>query len=327
MISIIVPIYNVEDYLRPCVDSILNQTFTDYELILVDDGSTDSSGLICDQYAEQDNRIVVVHKENGGLSSARNAGLDKSKGDFILMIDGDDFIHPMMVMVLHSLIIRNDYDFAMCSHQDVNNKSSVDFVAWDNNSEPQILSQDDCMKNMHLYVDSDFNVVWNKLYSRRVIENCSFKKVMPEDVEFNTNVYQNVNKAIFLPVPLYYYVMRPGSIMRSPNLKWRHYNVILTAKLCLDNIPKELSAYRGYCLYRLYRLLVSRSYNSYGTDYYDFVQSNVLSIKDETYKEFLTIPHMSFVEKHLRVFLLDHPTLLKRVWDILIRVLSIVRKP
>jgi len=95
----------------------------------------------------------------------------------------------------------------------------------------------------------------------------------------------------------------------------------------LDNIPKELSAYRGYCLYRLYRLLVSRSYNSYGTDYYDFVQSNVLSIKDETYKEFLTIPHMSFVEKHLRVFLLDHPTLLKRVWDILIRVLSIVRKP
>lgn len=93
-ISIIVPIYKVERYLKRCVDSILNQTFTDFELILVDDGSPDNCGRICDEYAEKDNRIYVIHKENGGLSDARNAGLDYATGQYIIFVDSDDFVEP-----------------------------------------------------------------------------------------------------------------------------------------------------------------------------------------------------------------------------------------
>lgn len=93
-ISIIVPVYNVEAYLCRCIDSILAQTFTDFELILVDDGSPDNCSSICDEYAKKDSRIVVVHKENGGLSDARNTGLDIAKGEYIGFVDSDDFIHP-----------------------------------------------------------------------------------------------------------------------------------------------------------------------------------------------------------------------------------------
>ena len=113
MISIIVAIYNVEKYLKACLDSILNSSFTDYELILIDDGSTDTSGLICDQYAQHDSRIIVIHQQNGGIYAARNTGLNKSRGDYILMIDGDDCIHPQMIEVLFNFIISGDYDFSM----------------------------------------------------------------------------------------------------------------------------------------------------------------------------------------------------------------------
>ena len=93
-LSIIVPVYNVEEYITECIDSILAQTYKDWELILVDDGSTDNSGKICEEYALKDSRIKVIHKENGGLSSARNSGLDIAKGEYITFIDGDDFISP-----------------------------------------------------------------------------------------------------------------------------------------------------------------------------------------------------------------------------------------
>lgn len=95
-ISVIVPVYNVEPYLRQCVDSILGQTFRDFELILVDDGSPDGCPAICDEYAKMDSRVKVIHKENGGLSSARNAGLDVAKGKYIAFVDSDDWIHPEM---------------------------------------------------------------------------------------------------------------------------------------------------------------------------------------------------------------------------------------
>ncbi len=104
MITVIVPVYNVEDYLENCIDSILNSTCDDFELILVDDGSTDKSGLICDHYKPKENRIKVIHKENSGVSGARNMGLDNAQGDYISFIDGDDVIHPMMLGILRTTL-------------------------------------------------------------------------------------------------------------------------------------------------------------------------------------------------------------------------------
>lgn len=115
IISIIVPVYNVEKYLPKCIHSILKQTFTDYELILVNDGSTDQSGDICNQFAELDNRIIVIHKKNEGLSSARNAGIDIARGMFLSFVDSDDYIQEDMHEFLYSILIREDADLAMCS--------------------------------------------------------------------------------------------------------------------------------------------------------------------------------------------------------------------
>ena len=113
MISIIVTIYKVERFLRVCVDSILNSTYRDIEVILVDDGSPDNSGAICDEFAARDSRVRVIHKANAGVSEARNSGIKAATGDYILFVDGDDVVHPRMVEVLYDGIVSGDYDFSM----------------------------------------------------------------------------------------------------------------------------------------------------------------------------------------------------------------------
>ena len=118
-ISIIVPVYNVESYLSNCIDSILNQTFKDFELILVNDGSTDKSLEICKHYKNMDDRIFIIDKKNGGLSSARNAGLDIIKGEYIGFVDSDDYIHPQMYELLYKQIIENEADISMCEFKKV----------------------------------------------------------------------------------------------------------------------------------------------------------------------------------------------------------------
>ena len=109
-ISIIIPMYGVEKYLRRCLDSVQNQTFTDWQAICVDDGSPDKSGEIAEEYAKKDKRFVVIHKENGGLSDARNAGMEHATGDYILYIDSDDFIHPQTLEIAYSLALRDGSD-------------------------------------------------------------------------------------------------------------------------------------------------------------------------------------------------------------------------
>ncbi|UOK56378.1 glycosyltransferase [Bacillus sp. OVS6] len=114
-ISIVVPIYNVEKYLHKCIDSILSQNFTDLEIVLVNDGSTDSCGRICDEYSIKDNRVKVIHKKNGGLSDARNTGIEISTGDFIGFVDSDDWVEPNMYETLYNLCISNSADISTCS--------------------------------------------------------------------------------------------------------------------------------------------------------------------------------------------------------------------
>ena len=113
LISIIVPIYNVEGYVSTCIDSLLRQTYPHLQIILVDDGSTDRSGAICDKYARQDTRIEVIHQENAGLSAARNSGLKRAIGELIAFVDGDDYVHPQMYDTLYRALRSGDYDFSM----------------------------------------------------------------------------------------------------------------------------------------------------------------------------------------------------------------------
>ena len=220
MISIIVPVYNIEDYLRRCLDSILNSTYTDYELILVDDGSTDSSGLICDEYAAKDNRIIVIHQDNKGLSPSRNTGLNISKGEYILMIDGDDCIHVRMIEILYDSITRDDYDFSMCLYQPISNLEMIDtqrMVTIDENS-LQPMSQNECMRYLYLNRSTyDYFVVWNKLYRRELLKGIFFNHDASQDTEFNKKVYLRVKKAVCYREQLYFYIKQTLRIISKPS--------------------------------------------------------------------------------------------------------------
>lgn len=187
MISVLVAVYNVEDYLPRCLDSVLSQTYLDLEIILVDDGSTDSSGSICEKYAEKDERLKVIHQANEGLSSARNTGLRAATGDYILMIDGDDALHPQMIEILHKLITSGDYDFSMCygeriydvSKIDGKSKRRVDMIS------PLELTAESCFHYLSGRKGSSrvqYWVTWNKLFKKEILHNCYFKKLPEKDV-------------------------------------------------------------------------------------------------------------------------------------------------
>ena len=127
LVSIIVPVYNVEKYLERCLDSLINQTLKDIEIILVDDGSTDDSGNICDKYAKKDKRIKVIHKENGGLSDARNIGLSIANGRYLQFVDSDDFIHKQMIEILYNTIINNNADISICDFDKVYENTKIKY--------------------------------------------------------------------------------------------------------------------------------------------------------------------------------------------------------
>lgn len=173
MISIIIPVYKVEAYLADCINSVLAQTCTDFELILVDDGSPDSCGELCDRYAARDSRISVIHQENGGLSAARNAGLDAAKGEYIMFVDSDDWIEPDTLEVMLPLLQNTGADLAVCSFQ-ITKTFPADTTAVRHLFPGQTLSMeavlaDQCTPNAWIYT-----APWAKLYSRDLFDGIRF---------------------------------------------------------------------------------------------------------------------------------------------------------
>ncbi|MBQ7882921.1 MAG: glycosyltransferase, partial [Phascolarctobacterium sp.] len=168
-LSIIVPVYKVEQYIHKCVDSILNQSFTDFELILVDDGSPDNCGKICDEYAAKDKRVRVIHKENGGVSQARNLGIDEAKGEYISFIDPDDWVDLDMYEKLFSFVDQNELDVACFEVYEVKgSKCSTSFRF----NEDKVMDGQTALKN--ILVDIIDNSPCNKVYKKTVWEGVRF---------------------------------------------------------------------------------------------------------------------------------------------------------
>jgi len=219
-VSIIVPVYNVEQYLENCIESILNQTFKDYELILVDDGATDKSGEICDKYERKDSRIRVIHKSNGGLSSARNAGLDVACGKYIGFVDSDDSIHPKMYEILYDLAQKYKSDISCCNY-----KHTYSLVNEEREEMKltEIIEMDNIQAVNTLY-DKDIGVrlvvAWNKLYSRDLFEDLRYEVGRIHEDEFIAHklLYKS-NKTVYINSELYYYLQREGSIMSQISYK------------------------------------------------------------------------------------------------------------
>lgn len=211
-ISIIVPIFNMQDYLIECLDSILSQTFKDWECILVDDGSTDSSPEICDKYALRDSRFIVIHKSNGGVSSARNEGLKACKADFIGFVDPDDWIEPTLFEHLYNLILENDADIAQVGYwREYRGRRSVKHQT----KEVKVIDGKTAMEEIAF--DRLHNYLWNRLHRRSII-NCHFPEGRVfEDIFAYGHWLKNVRSMVIDPTPLYHYRMRKGSIVHDAN--------------------------------------------------------------------------------------------------------------
>lgn len=218
-ISVIVPIYKIERYLRQCIDSILAQTFTDFELLLIDDGSPDGCPAICDEYAEKDARIRVFHKQNGGVTSARNKGLDNAKGNWIIYIDGDDWIEPTYVEELYNAAINNEADIAICAFR---------FVYEDGSSviEHPTRWDDDKSVSLNRYISSVWTTAWGSIHKSSLYHNNGVRSPQNitycEDFHLMARLCYFADKVITIDSPLYNYRQQLSSIMHSLNDKtWR----------------------------------------------------------------------------------------------------------
>ena len=214
LVSIIVPIYKVEPYLRRCLDSIVNQTYTNLEIILVDDGSPDGCPQICDEYAARDKRIVVIHKDNGGLSDARNAGLDICKGEYISFVDSDDWTNENYIANLLDIITKNKADIAIAEN-----------IRTDGCSEPSkgnisinVYTPQNALKHLFSQNHIAFTVSWGKLYKKSLFTSLRFPIGKYHEDEFTTYIlFYKSKKIVYTSEILYYYYQRADSTMGTPH--------------------------------------------------------------------------------------------------------------
>lgn len=256
-VSIIVPIYNAETFLRRCVESVLNQEYTDFELLLADDGSRDDSGAICDEYAAADNRVRVFHKENSGVSDARNLCLDKARGRYLQFLDADDWITSNATKLLVRAMEEHQCDMVISDFyrvvgERVSPKGDID--------ETRVLSREEYAAHMmENPADYYYGVLWNKLYRREIVERHHLRMDPAinwcEDFMFNLEYIRRAETFVALQVPIYYYVKTKGSlctqgisISKTVQMKltaFEYYNQFYKAVLDEEEYEKQrLKIYR-----------------------------------------------------------------------------------
>lgn len=217
-ISIIAPVYQVEKYIGQCIESVINQTFKNFELILIDDGSKDKSGNICDEYAKRDKRIHVVHTENKGAASARNRGLDLATGKYIAFVDGDDYLAENMLDKLYKVITQENCDVVVCDFLNLHANPDKDFSLQLSDSKVsgrEILSH---LKNQKNY--GVWTIVWNKLYKKEILKDLRFPEGKYfEDEIFSDQLYLRCNEVQVISDVLYYHRVLETSTMNTQKIR------------------------------------------------------------------------------------------------------------
>lgn len=214
MISVIIPVFNVEEFLEKCINSVISQTYTELEIILVDDGSTDNSGKICDEYAKKDDRIKVIHKQNEGQGVARNYALDICKGDYIAFVDSDDYIELDMFEIMLKAIDSDNYDIAICGVKFLECETGrIRSIAFTDS----VISGDSDLLIQRYLTGKCFSVMWNKLYKAQLFENLRFPSIRSrEDAYVLPELLGSVKKFIEIPDCKYIQNIREGSTERKP---------------------------------------------------------------------------------------------------------------
>ena len=250
LISIIIPVYKVEKYLEKCIQSVINQTYENLQIILVDDGSPDNCGKICDEYAKKDHRIEVIHKSNGGLSDARNKGLEIAKGEYIGFVDSDDYIEADMYEVLYNLLKQYNADVSICNFYTVS-QGKISIKNADNGineyNRIEILKEILLDKNIQSYA-------WNKLYKKELFDEIKYpigKKY--EDIGTTFYLLEKCNKVVVTGKSEYYYINRQDSIVNNvtESTITDYIELIMQRYDYIEENIKELSSYNKDYLKRI----------------------------------------------------------------------------
>lgn len=227
LISVIIPIYNVECYLKTCIDSIVNQTYSNLEIILVDDGSPDKCPEICDEYAKKDNRVKVIHQENGGLAHARNVGIANSNGEYLTFVDSDDYVSNDYVGSLYKGLIESNADISIASLMVF--KESNPFSATLERAPFVEVTKNDCFKeyaSIKAEKSMPFITAWNKLYKKELFDGIKYPKgKLYEDAFTTYKLIEKARKIVYSTTKLYYYRLNPQSIL-GQSFKEKHLEMV-----------------------------------------------------------------------------------------------------
>lgn len=278
-VSVIVPVYKVERYLNQCVQSILDQSFEDLEVILIDDGSPDRCPAMCDEWAKRDSRVTVLHQKNGGASSARNAGLRVAQGEYIGFVDSDDWIEPGMYGSMYKLITANDADMVICEmqRQEKKNKSMAEKVElWD---------QKKCLDHFfRVNGEEDTHCIWNRLIKKEILEDFSFiEGKMNEDVHACYCFAARCKKAVYTNVPYYHYTFNVNGVTNN-QFTIRKLDLLDMWDGVEDLVASEFPDYIKVCKLNMARArftLLTRMY----VDGYDRNSKELKRIKEMLKKE------------------------------------------
>lgn len=306
MISIVIPIYNVEPYLRRCVDSVLAQTYTDLEIILVDDGSPDGCGAICDEYAAKDTRIKVIHQKNRGLSGARNAGLELATGEYVAFLDSDDYVDTTMYEKLLKVLEENDADIAECGYRWV--KPDVTYDR-ENTGKVDIYTNLEALEKLY-FGDQMFGglsiVVWNKLYRARLLDDLCFAQGLNnEDVDFTPRALYKAGKIVKLNENLHNFFFSPNSISRSAFSLKRLDGIEVRRRVMEFFKEKGLTRYHDVvenvyfsaiyaCYYECYKRRKQKEYGEKARELHETLRSQYERILNNPYQKKHPLRHQIF---------------------------------
>lgn len=264
MISIVIPVYNVEKYISECLDSVINQTYSNLQIILIDDGSTDRSGIICDEYSKRDKRIEVVHQPNAGAGAAKNTGLNLIKGEYFSIIDSDDFLDLNYYKNMLDSMIKYDVDVVQCRFRNYFSNISFDRDFCFKHNQNQIYTNTRYL--CELLFDWKYAVFWNKLFKSKLLTNIRFPVDRKIDDEFFTyKVVGNAQKILNINDVLYNYRMRKSSVMNDND----NINLICDRIDCYDErykyILNKFSSLKKIYYYSLSNYILF-NYNQYSDD-------------------------------------------------------------
>ena len=309
LISVIVTVYNIREYLPKAVDSILSSTYHNLEVLLIDDGSTDGSERICNEYTKKDGRVRVVHQKNGGAYSARNTGLLEAKGDYLTFVDGDDWIEPQMYETLLAAMMEQDADLAVCRYRKIYENRRVDL------STP-MAAVFEGQELLAKYLEEDEawliqTAVWNKLWKRSLSDGLRFPKSLYEDMYFTIRLLAKSKRSVYLDWAMYNYVCSRTTSTTNIGLNEKTFNDLIPnfyeRSAFLREIGREdLALLQDYFLYKrllLFYTAVCRSQDPKKKEHKAFLQQKIEAGKD-CYAAVYGIPQASSQEyRKMKLFL------------------------